>query len=373
MNQSESKSVAILCLSPGIGGLELYAYREYQALSRIGIKCFVVVSKASRLAKIFKDAGVEVYELNVSFRRLPVLSAYRLANYLRSNEIDVLHMHWGKDLILAMLAKKRHPFYLVYTRHMVITRPKKDFLHRIQYQAVDRILTITQDMEQQAVRYLPLNEEQIKCLYLGVRAPQNNVQREDFFSENSFPRRKLNIALFGRVEHNKGQHLLIDAVMSLVDQGMDISVTLVGHVMNQVYKEKLQTLISEKKLSTQIRFIDFIDEPIDSMANFDVIVLATYKETFGLVLPEAMRVGVAVIGSNAGGVPEIIDDGKTGLLFTPGDSTSLAVAIRKYYENPELRLSIAIAGKNKADQKFSDQKHFEQLKSLLVCRNHDVN
>lgn len=372
MDQNELKGVAILCLSPGIGGLELYAFREYQALNNMGVQSFIIVAKGSLLAKRFKDAGVNVFELEVSCRRVPLLAAFRLAKYLQKNEVKTVHIHWGKDLVLAMLANKIYSFYLVYTRHMTITRSKKDFFHRIQYQAVDRFITITEDMRQQAIRYLPLRDTQIECLYLGVREPEGNCWREDFFVETSFPKRKLNLALFGRIEHNKGQHLLVEAVMSLLEQGLDISVSLIGHVMDHSYKEKLKAQVAEKNLGSHIQFIDFIDEPIESMGNFDVIILATYKETFGLVLPEAMRAGVSVIGSNAGGVPEIIDNGKTGLLFTPGDIVSLAAAIRKYYDDPSLRGELALAGKNKADQIFSDLNHFEQLKHQLMFHKHDV-
>jgi len=371
--QQKAQSVAIVCLSPGIGGLELYAYREYQALSGQGIKCLVFVAKGSRLSKYFQDAGIDVYELEVSIRRVPLLAAKRFAKLLQQHRVKTVHMHWGKDLPLAMLAKKWFSFRLVYTRHMEITRSKKDFFHRIQYQAVDVFLTITEAMRQQAVRYLPLSEDKIRRLYLGVRKPKNDEPDQDFFTGKTFARRKLNLALFGRVEHGKGQHLLVEAVMSLLDQGLDISATLIGHVMDPDYKEKLQDLIAEKSLDNRIRFIDFLDQPIDSMANFEVVVLATYKETFGLVLPEAMRAGVAVIGSNAGGVPEIIDDEETGFLFIPGESLSLASAIRKYYDNPSLRNSLALAGKNKADKQFSDQYHFEQLAHLLMSNDNNTN
>ena len=357
--------VAILCLSPGIGGLELYAVREYQALSRQGVECIAIVAKGSPLAQRFLDAQIEVCYLDVSSRKLPLLAAGKLANLLRKHDVDILHMHWAKDLVLATLTKKRYPFSLVYTRHMEITRPKKDFLHRIQYQAVDKFLTITEAMRQQALDYLPLEESHIQCLYLGVRAPESDIPREDFFAEEHFPRRTLNLALFGRVEHGKGQHLLVEAMLHLLDQGLDLSATLIGHVMDPDYQRKLQTQIDERQLGDRIRFIDFIDQPIDSMANFDVVLLTTYNETFGLVLPEAMRAGVAVIGSNAGGVPEIIDNGENGLLFEAGNSQALAEAIANYYQNPELRQQLALSGREKADNQFAEGVHFQRLYQQL--------
>ncbi|MCW8886453.1 MAG: glycosyltransferase family 4 protein [Motiliproteus sp.] len=361
--------IAILCLSPGIGGLELYAVREYQALSKRGLECLAIVAKGSPLAQRFREAQIEVIYLDVSSRRLPLLAAGKLASLLRHHRVDIVHMHWAKDLVLASLAKKRFPFTLVYTRHMEITRPKKDLLHRVQYRAVDRFLTITQAMREQALDYLPMSAEQIQCLYLGVRAPEGDGKREDFFADLAFPKRTLNLALFGRVEHGKGQHLLVEAVISLLEQGLDLSATLVGHVMDSGYQQKLQSQIDERKLGERIRFIDFIDQPIDSMGNFDVVLLTTYNETFGLVLPEAMRAGVAVIGSNAGGVPEIIDDGINGLLFEAGNSQNLEEAIKRYYQQPAFKERLADAGREKADRCFSEQVHFQHLYDQLCSLN----
>lgn len=357
--------VAILCLSPGIGGLELYALREYLALTARGVDCVPIVTAGSPLAQRFEAEQIPVMYLPVSFRKMPVLAASRLAALLRQGSIDIVHMHFAKDLALAALAKKRYPFRLVYTRHMDISRNKKDVIHRFLYKEVDAFWTITESMRQQAVDYLPIDSDKIQCLYLGVGAPDGDGKQVDFFASSEFPKRQLNLALFGRMERDKGQHLLIDAMIRLIDQGMDISATLVGHVMDADYKSQLQQKIDQQGLQQRIRFIDFIDRPIESMANFDVIVLTTFKETFGLVLPEAMRAGVAVIGSNAGGVPEIIDADETGLLFESGSSDSLANAISALYEDADFRQSLAAGGKQKADALFAEDRHFDRVLEQL--------
>ncbi len=357
--------VAILCLSPGIGGLELYALREYLALTARGVDCVPIVTEGSQLAQRFAAEQIPVLSLQVSFRKLPLLAATKLASLLRHASVDIVHMHFAKDLALAALAKKRYSFGLVYTRHMDISRSKKDWMHRLLYQEIDGFWTITESMRQQAIDYLPMDSDKIQCIYLGVGAPVGDGKKVDFFSAHEFPRRQLNLALFGRMEREKGQHLLIDAMSRLIDQGMDLSATLVGHVMDADYKNQLQTTVNQQGLQQRIRFIDFMDQPIESMANFDAIVLTTFKETFGLVLPEAMRAGVAVIGSNAGGVPEIIDAGETGLLFESRDSGSLADAISTLYVDADCRRAMAGRGKEKADQLFAEDRHFDVVLEQL--------
>ena len=137
--------------------------------------------------------------------------------------------------------------------------------------------------------------------------------------------------------------------------------------MDKAYAESQQAYIRARGLDNHIRFIGFLSNPMQSMPEFDVVVLTTIKETFGLVLPEAMRSNVAVIGSNAGGVPEIIDQQQTGLLFTPGDATSLAEALSVYYGDPQLRQTIATRGREKADRLFADESHFEAVEQRILA------
>ena len=360
--------LVILCLSEGIGGLELYCVREYQALTRQGIECVPLVKQGSLLDQRFIAIGVTPEYLSCSFRKAPLLAAQRLARLIKILKADALHMHWAKDLPLAALAKKiaRGSFRLFYTRHMNISRPKQDLFHRFLYRELDALWVITDEMKREAIACIPIDATKIERLYLGVPQPQSAPDQESLFNQ-SFPKKQLNVALFGRIEHAKGQHLLIEAVAALVAQGKEISATLVGHVMDKAYAESQQAYIRARGLDNHIRFIGFLSNPMQSMPEFDVVVLTTIKETFGLVLPEAMRSNVAVIGSNAGGVPEIIDQQQTGLLFTPGDATSLAEALSVYYGDPQLRQTIATRGREKADRLFADESHFEAVEQRILA------
>ena len=116
---------------------------------------------------------------------------------------------------------------------------------------------------------------------------------------------------------------------------------------------------------TGVIFQDFVSQPQQLMQLCDCVTLASAQETFGLVLPEAMRSGVAVIGSNSGGVPEIIDHEKTGLLFDSGNADDLYNQIEKLYLDPALKKVIAEQGKKSADERFNNELHFKQLEQYL--------
>jgi len=359
--------IIILCLSPSRGGLELYALEEIRKLQNKGHQCMAVVSENSYLAEALSKENIPVALVRVWFTNLPLIAAIRLAKHIEEFNADIVHIHWGQDLYLAGLAKakSRIKVSLVYTRHMNYTREKKDIYHRWFYERVDLLLVGTHLLQQLAIQYLPVKPDNIKLLYIGVDKPLNKQLDCHAFYNDQFIKRKLNIAVFGRVEHGKGQHVMVRSIKELVAEDYDISLVLVGHTMDQKYQQELESLISNNKLNDRIQFKGFVDNVADSMKCFDVIALTTLCETFGLVLVEAMRAGVAVVGTNAGGVPEIIEDAQSGLLIEPDDIQSTKQALIRLYNNPALLTELAEKGRQRADNLFDSSKHFDQLEQIL--------
>ena len=367
-------NVLELCLSAGLGGLELYVFRSSEALANSQLNkntVIAVLRKNSKLDKYYKDhSSFNIKYIQHFFSPLPLLNARKLATIIDNNNIDVIHMHWGKDLPLAAFAKafsKRKPA-LVYTRQMMITRAKNDFYHNFLYQKLDLMLTITKELEGLCKKFIPLFADKITTLYYGVKQPKEMLdetsiqqQRENIgFSKNDFI-----AGLIGRLEESKGQHLLIDVIHIAKQNGHDIRALIVGHEMTPGYRDKLKKQASELGVLDNIIFQDFTSEPQQLMQLCDCVILASGQETFGLVLPEAMRAGVAVIGSNSGGVPEIIEHEKTGLLFQTKDADSLYKAVATLYQSPGFTAKLAVTGKTKADKTFNTVTHFTMLEKYF--------
>ena len=101
------------------------------------------------------------------------------------------------------------------------------------------------------------------------------------------------------------------------------------------------------------------------MPCFDLIILPTYEETFGLIVVEAMLMKVPVIGSNAGGVPEIISDGKNGFLFETKNDNALLKKIDYIIENREIRKKIVKNAYEYANNEYDNTKHFTELEKIM--------
>lgn len=356
-----AKKICELCLSPDLGGLELYMMRASRYL---GEECISVINEKGKLKSYYEESPYRFATLKRRNVLLSWLNARKLARIIDDEEIDLLHLHWTKDLPLSIMAKllsKRRP-KVVQSRHMTMTRFKDDFYHRFLYKNLDMMLAVTQQVKSQIEKFIPSDIRPVtEVLYIGAEQPtvissdERNERRQQMGLDKAFT-----VGIVGRIEEPKGQHIVLEAVKALHQNGIDAKALIVGHAMDEGYLQKLQNDYADVAL-----FTGFTKEAQTLMQLCDVMVLATENETFGLVLIEAMMCGVCVVASNSGGPLEIIDDGVNGLLFKTFDSGDLAEKLTLLYRDSVFRQAFADAGKVKALNVFESQKQFAELQKVL--------
>lgn len=363
-----SKNLLELCLSPDLGGLELYMVRAAKALDG-ELNVFSVINTNTKLEQYYESTQYKY--LKISRKRSFSFSAARkLSKIIDENDIDIIHMHWTKDLPIAVMAKvlsKKKP-KLVQTRNMTMTRFKDDFYHRFLYKHMDLILPVTYQVGEQVKKFIPENiRPKVEVLYMGSDKPEilDEAEMLAYKTEIGIGSDEFVVGMVGRIEEVKGQYLLIEAVEKLKSEETSVKVCFVGHAMEESYQKKLDAMVESKGLSDQISFLGFTKNPHRFMQACDAVVLATECETFGLVVIEAMQVGTAVIATNRCGPLEIIDDGKTGLLFEQNNSTELAQKIKQLENDKEFCLMISQSGKQVAQERFSNHEQFKKLEKIL--------
>ena len=358
-----------LCLSPDYGGLELHMRDFSRWLSgRDDCQLFLALQDRTRLSGALGELDVSRLLFSGPADKFSPFKAKRLSDFIEFHSIDIVHVHWKFDLPLAALAKKfgKRRFQLVHTRQMNMPGKKQDPYHRFIYGQMDCFIAITRYIEKQARENLPIPADKITQIYYGVKIPAGvTAERTAALKQKLNISGDFTIGLLGRISEYKGQHLLIEAVEKLRMEGILVQAWIVGAAFEQSYLEKMKQMVAEKKLIDQIHFLDFYEPAIELMSCFDTVVLTTKNETFGLVLIEAMQAGVAVIGSNSGGVPEIIDHEKTGLLFETWNSRALADAIKRLCLDRNFRKSIAEKGQKKAQAQFNLETQYNKVLNVF--------
>ena len=172
------------------------------------------------------------------------------------------------------------------------------------------------------------------------------------------------LVISGNIQEWKGQLVLIEALGELGDDHRDVHCLILGgvHRAGEEYAQNLRRRITELGLGDRVHFLGFRDDVPDVVNAADIVVHASVRpEPFGRVILEGMLAGKLVIGSDAGGVRELLEDGETGLLSAPGDHVALAGRLREALADPARRLSIGAAARARAEEKFSLSRHVNEM------------
>ena len=346
------KKILELCLSPDLGGLELYMVRASHFLNALS-----VINPKGKLEPYYHDTQYR-------YATIGRFSFLKLARLIDENEIDVLHLHWTKDIPIAVMAKllSRKKPKLVQTRNMRMTRFKDDFYHRFLYKNIDMMLPVTHQVKEQLDKFIPADiRPKVEVLYMGAEIPHLlSKDEKETFSHQAGLGDEFVVGIVGRIEEAKGQHLVLEAIKQLNLTGILAKALVVGHAMDNNYLEELRQQYAEYAI-----FTGFTHEAQKYMQLCDALVLATENETFGLVVIEAMMCGICAVASDSGGPLEIIEDGVDGVLFKTRNVADLTLKLTELCNDTERRDRLAIAGKTKALDRFESQKQFKKLSTML--------
>jgi glycosyltransferase involved in cell wall biosynthesis len=172
------------------------------------------------------------------------------------------------------------------------------------------------------------------------------------------------IGLFSRLAPWKGQKLFLQAIAQL--PGAIAVIAGDGLFGESDYARELETHIASLGLRDRVRLLGFRDDVPALMRAMDVIVHAsTAPEPFGRVVVEGMLARRPVVASASGGVLEILEDGRTGFLFAPGDAGALAAVLQRILAAPDRGESVAQAGQDHARRHFALDAANEQVHALI--------
>ena len=174
----------------------------------------------------------------------------------------------------------------------------------------------------------------------------------------------LHVVMAGRTAAGKRQEDAVRALKILLDKNLPATLTLIGN-RDEKYGKLIDDLILKLGITPFVNIIGYTPFPHNLVREADVAVVCSKNEAFGRVTVEAMKLGIPVAATRSAGTIELIDDGKTGLLFSPENYRELAERLEQLYTETGLAERISKNAYSFAWDNFNTQKHSEGIESLL--------
>ena len=357
IDKSKFNSVVIL---PNEGPLKIELEKEnIKVVIAPVLKLYRKMFSPGNILKFFKD-------IKVAFKTVDKLD--------KEYKFDIIYSNTLAVLLGIFYAHKRGIKHLWHV-HEIIESPKiftKLFCKLLALKSNSRIIynSVATKVFWNINRTI---SEKAELICNGLEIPEISISndeittiRKDLF--NSDPS-KIVIALVGRISRWKGQKVLLNSFYEISKIHTNVKLVFIGSPPpNQgLFLEELEQQIIGLQLSNKVILIPFTTEITKIWQAIDIAVVpSTEPEPFGLVAVEAMLAKKPAIGSNHGGLTEIIVNTETGFLVEPNNEIQLAEAISKLIENPELRKLYGENGYQRAISEFSADSYVNKFEKILL-------
>jgi len=305
------------------------------------------------LAKKLSQENIEYLHLKNLKREISPLndlkSLFEIRSLIKDFKPDLIHLNSTKISILGSIAPKLllKKSKIVYTAHGWVFNEDLNTIKKNFYKILERytaflknkILTVS-EFDKKTALQLGIKKEKLKTIYNGIKSPQLKT-REDARSTLS---KHLNIKIksddfligsIGNLYKNKGFGYLLNSIKQVLSENYNLKLVIIGEGEK---REQLMRIIKEEKLEKNVFLSGKIDNASALLSAFDIYVNSSIKEGLSYTILEAMQAKIPIIVTNAGGNPEMIEDGINGFVAEKKDIDDIANKIINLLQN-----------KNKAD------------------------
>jgi len=280
---------------------------------------------------------------------------------------DIIHIHGTRAGILARLAVIGLKYPVIYTEHLWTKdyQLRSRLSHHLQLVGLwflDMFTTLTIAVSQAVKDFLIESQitrpEKVIVIYNGTEPPHSMQKKAEPFKDE-----KMTIVSIGTLNEQKGMQYLIQAMIKVLKEFPKVNVVIIGH---GPYKAELEKQVKKMKLTSKIKLTGFVKDVYDELLKADIYVQPSVSESFGLAILQAMSVGLPVVATNTGGIPEVVTSGKTGILVESKNPETLADGLLELLRDHKKAIKMGDLGAEDAKIKFNLEDMIKDLETVYV-------
>jgi glycosyltransferase involved in cell wall biosynthesis len=347
-----------------LGGGEIWMVTAMEELQRRGYNVSLICRRNAEIAEFAENKGIAVDRIRIGGDFDP-LTIFSLIRIIIQKKIDYIIVNTGKELRLCGIAAHLSSRPKIIARQGIDYPLKNKLRYRLSYNYLaDQIVANSEATKKTMLKNAPwLKHERIKVIYNGINPELYSGEKiKDLRKYSGIPSGEFIIGFAGRLSIQKGIIYLLEGFRELQKKINNVHLIIAGTgELHQMIEEFTRKFSLDKNIHLQ----GFRKDMPDFMRTIDLFVLPSLWEGFGIVLIEAMAAGKPCITTNISSMPEIVTDGKTGLIVPPEDSHNLAEAMIRLITNPGLAAEFGNEGLNVVKKKFTLEKMINNYEELL--------
>jgi glycosyltransferase involved in cell wall biosynthesis len=354
-----------------VGGAQKHLLSLASGLKRRGHTADVAFFKNPTLEGEFRRAGIEVFDLGAKGAFSPTLLP-RLVRLLRGGRYDILHTHLLKadayGVVAGIVAGTRLRIASKHNDERVLRKPVVAVAHGALSRLNHRVVVLSDYVGRYMAEMGRVDRDRITRVYYGL-PPTSAATPEDgrrVRAELGVAPDVPLVATVGRLTEQKGLICLLRAMAVLRQSVPEARLLIVGDAQDgrEEYKQALLHARQELALGDAVVFTGVRDDVPAVLRAADLFVMASLWEGFGLVFLEAMAAGCPIVATNVSAIPEVVEDGRTGLLVPPRDPGALSDAMRELLLDREEAHRMGQAGLQRLKERFTEERMIEVTEQL---------
>jgi glycosyltransferase involved in cell wall biosynthesis len=357
--------------SMGWGGQEHRVLAELKGFQNRGGWVALLAPEKSVIFQRAKDVGIPARHLDTKKIRYPI-NAFRLKRWLRENEVQVVNTHSSRDgYVVGAAARLAKTPLLIRSRHIDVTYPNRWASRHAFTSLADHVVTTSQKITHHLSETFQLAEDRVTTVPTGIELETFTPDgpRADLFGVDSKGGKNLPIVGMVSVLRSwKGHPYFLEASKLLKDRGVGARFVIVGEGPQ---RENINAKIADLGLKP--------DEEV-TLAGHREDVPAVLRSLAALAIPstghegipqiglQALATKTPIVGSDAGGIPEIVRSGETGRIFPACDAKALAAAIEATLTQAEETRRFTENGRKLVEREHSLDHMLDRLEGIYSRR-----
>jgi len=287
----------------------------------------------------------------------------QLTTQFRADKVRLIHTHHLGQLMYAGIAGRLAGARVIHTEHefYTLSRRRARRLLRVLSALADVVTAVAEPVAEFLRDQVGIPAGKIRTIPNGVDIARFQSARPIKRSDWGWRDEDVVIGCVARLEPEKGHAVLLDAFRRLHERNPRARLLLIGEGGE---RERLTATAEALGLNGSVRFLGVRGDIPELFASCDVVTLASSREGLPMVLLEAMAAGKAVVATGVGGVPEVIQDGRTGLLVRPGDAEAMAEALEGLIADREKRQSLAAKALEVVQSRYSFERTLKEYETV---------